>query len=503
MDSVTVAIVIVLVLVILGIVYTMAGLYRRVGPNRALIIYGKGGTQVITGGGRIVLPMIQSARELSMELVSLDVAPQKNLYTSQGVAVMVEAVAQIKVKADPESIKTAAEQLLTKTPDEREGLIRLVMEGHLRGIVGQLTVEQIVKEPEMVSGKMRGTVADDLSRMGLEVVSFTIKEVRDENEYIANMGRPDIVGIRREADIAAAEAERDTAIRRAQAQREAAIAQAQADQERVIAQTASQARQAEAQRDLDLKRAEYEATVQTQKAQTDKAYELSTNQQQQQVVAEQVKIDQVRLQEQIKVQELEIQRHEKELTATVQKDAEAQREKIEILAAAEQQRLIREAAGHAEATRTEGTAEAEILRVKGMAEAEVIKAKGDSEAEAMHVRANAFQEYNQAAVIDKIVSSLPELTRAMAESFNKVDKITIVSTGDGGGPSALVNEMTRMVAQVPALVETLTGMKMGELVDRLRGFSDNRTTDRADTDIASDGHHTALDIPPEQPAEPE
>jgi flotillin len=455
-----VAVVIVLILGTLAISLTMGSLYRRVGPNRALIVFGKGNTQVIQGGGRIVYPMIQSARELSMELVSLDVAPQQNLYTNQGVAVMVEAVAQIKVKADPESIKTAAEQLLNKSPEEREGLIRLVMEGHLRGIVGQLTVEQIVKEPEMVSGKMRGTVAEDLSRMGLEVVSFTIKEVRDENEYISNMGKPDIARIRREADIAAAEAERDTTIKRAQAMREAAIAQAQADQERVVAQTASEAKQAEAQRDLDLKRAEYEASVKTQQAATDKAYEISGNQAQQQVVAEQVRIEQVQRQEQIKVQELEILRREKELTATVQKAAEAERQRIEILAQAERQRLSSEAAGHADATRVQGTAEAEIVR-----------AKGQAEADAMHLRADAFQEYTQAAIVDKMISSLPDIARAMAESFNKVDRITIVSSGEGGGgASALTNEMTRMLAQVPAVVETLTGMKISDMVDRLRGL---------------------------------
>src|SRR6202022_3739481 len=107
-----------------------------------------------------------------------------------GVAVTVEAVAQIKVKSDPESIRTAAEQFLTKRPEQREGLIRLVMEGHLRGIIGQLTVEQIVKEPEMVADRMRSTCADDMSKMGLEVISFTIKEVRDKNENITNMGRP-------------------------------------------------------------------------------------------------------------------------------------------------------------------------------------------------------------------------------------------------------------------------------------------------------------------------
>ena len=152
-----------------------------------------------------------------LELMSFDVAPQQDLYTKQGVAVTVEAVAQIKVRSDQASILTAAEQFLTKAPQQREGLIRLVMEGHLRGIIGQLTVEQIVKEPEMVGERMRSTCADDMSKMGLEVISFTIKEVRDKNEYISNMGRPDVARIKRDAEMATAEAERDTAIKRATA----------------------------------------------------------------------------------------------------------------------------------------------------------------------------------------------------------------------------------------------------------------------------------------------
>src|SRR6202030_3294168 len=171
--------------------------------------------------------------------MSFDVAPQQDLYTVQGVAVTVEAVTQIKVKSDPESIITAAEQFLTKSDSEREGLIRLVMEGHLRGIIGQLSVEQIVKEPEMVGDRVRNTCADDMTKMGLEVISFTIKEIRDKNEYITNMGRPDIARIKRDADVASADAERDTAMRRAIAQREAAVAKAQADQERVLAETLS------------------------------------------------------------------------------------------------------------------------------------------------------------------------------------------------------------------------------------------------------------------------
>ncbi|HLJ79709.1 MAG TPA: flotillin family protein, partial [Acidobacteriaceae bacterium] len=263
----------------------LARMFRKAGPNEALIVYGFRGPRVIKGHGTIIFPMVESCRELSLELMSFDVAPQQDLYTKQGVAVTVEAVAQIKVRSDQESILTAAEQFLTKTPPQREGLIRLVMEGHLRGIIGQLTVEQIVKEPEMVADRMRSTCAGDMSKMGLEVVSFTIKEVRDKNEYILNMGRPDIVRIKRDAEIAAAEAERDTAIQRANAMRESAVAKAAADQARVIAETASLAKQAEAQRDLDIQKAQFSEQSRRQQAQADKSYELQTNITQQQVVA--------------------------------------------------------------------------------------------------------------------------------------------------------------------------------------------------------------------------
>src|ERR1700676_4638407 len=271
----------------------MASLYRKAGPHEALIVYGFRGTRIIKGRGTVIFPMVESFRELSLQLMSFDVAPQQDLYTMQGVAVTVEAVAQIKVKSDPESIQTAAEQFLTKTPDQRESLIRLVMEGHLRGIIGQLTVEQIVKEPEMVGERMRSTCADDMTKMGLEVVSFTIKEVRDKNEYIVNMGRPDVARIKRDADVAAAEADRDTAIKRAEATRASAIARAQADQERVLAETLSQAKQAEPTRDREATRARYLEVTKRQQAQADKAYDIQTNIMQQQVIAEQVKVQQV------------------------------------------------------------------------------------------------------------------------------------------------------------------------------------------------------------------
>src|SRR5437764_2216925 len=322
-------------LMILALIFLMmmfAKLFRKAGPHEAIIVYGFRGTRVVKGRGTVIFPMVESARGLSLELMSFDVAPKQDLYTRQGVAVTVEAVAQIKVKSDPESILTAAEQFLTKSDEEREGLIRLVMEGHLRGIIGQLTVEEIVKQPEMVGDRMRATCADDMNKMGLEVISFTIKEVRDKNEYITNMGRPDIARIKRDADVAGAEAERDTAIKRAEATRAAAVAKAQADQERVMAETLSQAKQAEAQRDLDIKKASYLEPGKKQEAQADKAYEIQTNVMQQQVVAEQVKVEQVQKEQQIKVQDAEIQRREREPIATVLKQAESERKRIEALA---------------------------------------------------------------------------------------------------------------------------------------------------------------------------
>src|SRR6202047_467406 len=309
-------------LIVLGTLLMMAVLakmFRKAGPHEALIVYGFRGTRIVQGSGTIIFPMVESCRDLSLELMSFDVAPQQDLYTKQGVAVTVEAVAQIKVKSDPESILTAAEQFLTKPPEDREALIRLVMEGHLRGIIGQLTVEEIVKQPEMVADRMRSTCADDINKMGLEVISFTIKEVRDKNEYITNMGRPDVARIKRDADVAAAEAERDTAIKRAIAMRAAAVAKAQADKERVLAETLSQAAQAEATRDLEVKKANFQETVQKQKASADKAYEIQTNVMQQQVVSEQVKIERVQKEAQIAVQDAEIQRRERELIATVLK----------------------------------------------------------------------------------------------------------------------------------------------------------------------------------------
>src|SRR5258708_2893614 len=504
----------VVVVVALIAINTVGRLLRKVGPNQALIVYGSGGTKVITGGSHFVIPLYQRAPEFSLELMSFDVAPSQDQYTTQGVAVNVEAVTQIKVRSDQASVKTAAEQFLSKPQDVRENLIRLVMEGHLRGIVGQLTVEELVKEPENVGAKMLKTVTPDMEKMGLEVISFTIKDVRDKNDYITNMGRPQIAQIRKEADIAAALAQRDTQIQQANASREAAIAKSAADQERVKAESVSLALQAESQRNLSLKKAEFDAEVKKQQASADKAYDIQANMMQQQVVTEAVRVTEVEKNAQIKVQQAEIQRRELELQATIQKAAEAERRRVETGAEAERQRLILEAQGQAdaarargigdaEAARAKGLAEAEVVRAKGLAEAEVIRAKGEAEADAMKVKAAAFHEYNQAAVLDKLLTGMPEIVRAIAEPLSKVDKVTIVSTGGNGsgnglGASRLTGDIVNMVAQVPALFELLSGTRISDLMSRIPALATQAEQNKTDTTKANGAGLTVEAAPSEK-----
>ena len=509
----TVAVIAILIIAAVLLILSAYGrLYHRVGPNRALIIYGGAREpQVVKGGGRFVVPLVQRAEELSLELMSFDVAPQQDLYTNQGVSVRVEAVTQLKVRSDRESILTAAEQFLSKTPQDRENLIRLVMEGHLRGIVGQLTVEQIVKEPEMVGEKMRSTSSADLAKMGLEVVSFTIRQVTDDHQYIENMGRPEVERVKKDANVAVALAARDTQIQQANAQREAAVARAAADQERVSAETISEAKQSEFQRDLALKRATYDKEVKTQQVIADKATDLQQQIVQQQIVAETARAQEIEKTAQIKVQEAEASRRKMELEATVVRAAEAERQRVQSLAEAERQRISLEAEGRAsalraqaaaeaEAAKVRGAAEAEAARLRGMAEADVIRAKGEAEAEAMRVKAAAYNEYNQAAVLDKVISNLPEVVRAIAEPLSKVDKISIVSTGGGSngnlGANRLTGDIVNIAAQVPLLLEALTGTRMSDLMSRVPGLKE---TDAASSETVEEAAPTNGAKPAETP----
>ena len=473
MLSVTTIVIGLSVIALLALFIAIGRMFRKAGPNQAIIVYGFRSPRVIKSGGAVIFPVVETYRELTLELMSFDVAPTQDLYTKQGVAVTVEAVAQIKVRSDNESILTAAEQFLSKTPDQREGLIRLVMEGHLRGIIGQLTVEQIVKEPEMVAERMRSTCMDDMSKMGLEVVSFTIREVRDKNEYITNMGRPDVARIRRDAEIASAEAERDTAIRRANALREAAIAKSASDQDRVIAETASLGKQAEAQRDLSIQKAQFLEQSRRQEAPgrqglraPDQRHAAAGHRR-----AGQGPADRKGSPDQGPAGRNPASR-KAELTSTILKGSEIEARRIQNIAAAEKGRITTEAEGRAAAARVNGEAAATITRLQGEAEASIIFQKGEAEAKAMNVKAEAYQEWSQAAVVDKLITNMAEVVRAMAEPLSKVDKITIVSTGadEQTGVNKLTGDMTKIAAQVPALFEALSGMKMSDLMQNVKAM---------------------------------
>ena len=470
---VIIAVVVVGTLLVLSI---LGSLYRKVGPNRALIVYGRGGTRVIVGGGTMVMPLFQKADEFNLELMSFDVAPSYALYTNQGIPIKVEAITQLKVENDDEKIRRAANQFLSKTEDDREMMVRQVMEGHLRGIVGQLTVEQLVKDPELVSARMRETVAADLDKLGLEVVSFTLKDVTEEAGYIQNMSRPEIARNKQMAEIAEAEAARNVAMRQAETLREAAQARAKADQDRVLAETLSKAAQAEAQRDLEVRQADYAAAIARQKAQADRAYDIQSSITQQKQVEEQTKVSLIQKQQEIKVQQAEAERRAAELVATVQRQAEADSERIRILAEAEQRRAVIAAEGSARAVRLQAEAdaaailaraeaEAKGLQAKGLAEAEALRARGLAEAEARQRQVEALNVQSQASIVDTALKVLPEMTRHLSEAYGRIGNVTYVASGQGDGVTSRVSqEVAGMVPLLGALFESTTGLKLRDLI---------------------------------------
>ena len=470
---VIVAVVVVGTLLLLAI---LGSLYRKVGPNRALIVYGRGGTRVIVGGGTMVMPLFQKADEFNLELMSFDVAPSYALYTNQGIPIKVEAITQLKVENDDEKIRRAANQFLSKTEEDRETMVRQVMEGHLRGIVGQLTVEQLVKDPELVSARMRETVAADLDKLGLEVVSFTLKDVTEEAGYIQNMSRPEIARNKQMAEIAEAEAARNVAMRQAETLREAAQARAKADQDRVLAETLSKAAQAEAQRDLEVRQADYAAAIARQKAQADRAYDIQSSITQQKQVEEQTKVSIIQKQQEVKVQQAEAERRAAELVATVQRQAEAESERIRILAEAEQRRAVIGAEGSARAVRLQAEAdaaailaraeaEAKGLQAKGLAEGEALRARGLAEAEARQRQVEALNVQSQAAIVDTALKVLPEMTRHLFEAYGRIGNVTYVAPGQGDGvTSHVAQEVAGMVPLLGALFESTTGLKLRDLI---------------------------------------
>lgn len=454
--------------------------YIKVGPNEVLVVSGRSkkiidangiarrvGFRMVQGGGTFVWPVIERYDILSLELLTLE--PRcENVYTLQGVPVTVNGVAQVKVRGDDVAIATAAEQFLSKGRDEIHRIALETLEGHLRAIVGMMTVEDIYKNRDAFAQRVQDVATGDMANMGLNIVSFTIKEISDPVGYLEALGKPRIAEVQRDAIIAKAQADRDATIKSAQANQSAQEAKFEA--EAMIAQ---------AKRDYDIKVAEYQMTVSQKKAESDLAYDLQKFKTNQAVKREEVQVEVVQKQMQVQVQNMEIERRAKELQATVERPADAERYRVRALAEAEQFRLQAEAAGRAEAAKAEGLARAEVERAQGfaaaevrqrqgLAEAEVIRAQGESEAEAMNKKAHSWRQYNQAAILEILVRKLPEIVQAAAAPLAKTDKIVMINNGgEGPGAAKLVRDLTTVVSQVPELIEALSGVDLKALAAKL------------------------------------
>ncbi len=471
------------ILVFVIFAYALAKRYVKVGPNEVLIIFGRRrkmrmpdgsyetvGYRTAMGGGRFVWPVIEQYKVLSLELMTLDVKTPE-VYTIMGVPVMVDGVAQIKVKGDDVSIRTASEQFLSKGRNEVMQIALQTVEGHLRAILGTMTVEEIYKNRDAFAQRVQEVAAGDMANMGLTIISFTIRDIRDSQGYLDALGKPRTAQVKRDAVIGQAEADRD-----------ATIKSAEANQAGQTAKYAADTKIAEADRDYEMKVAEYQASINLKKADADLAYDLQKFKRMQEVKKEEVQVEVVQKTEQVRVQEAEALRREKELNATIRKPAEAERYRVQTLAEAEKFKLETEATGRGEATRAtgfaeadvtarDGQAEAEASKARGLAEADVIKAQGLSEAEAMRKKAESWAQYNEAAVTQMFIDALPKLAAAIAEPLSRTEKIVIVNTGgDGGGASKLTQDITKIIAQLPPVVESLTGVKMEEMIERIPGL---------------------------------
>jgi flotillin len=456
--------------------------YKKVGPNEVMIISGwkkkvtlptgkseETGFRIRKGGGAFIKPLVERVDILSLEVMTLDFTTPE-VYTKPGVPIVVDGVAQVKIRGDEASIRTAAEQFLGKSVDEIKQIALQTVEGHLRAIIGTLSVEEIYRNRDQFAGSVQEVAVSDLANMGLQIVSFTLKDIRDSHGYLEALGKPRTAEVKRDASIAQAEADRDATIRSAQARQAGEIAKFEAE-----------TRIAEAQRDFQSKKAEYDAAVNLKRAEADLAYDIQKNKTSQALKKEEVQISIVEKEQQILVQEREIQRRERELEATVKRQADAERYRVETEAEAQRQKSELVARGEAEARRQKGTAEADVIKATGVAEAEIISRKGTAEAEAMKKKADSFKEYNQAAVLQILLAALPEIAKAVAEPLSKTDRITLVSTGgDGTGASKLTADVAKIMAELPAVVESLSGVDIRKLVDSIPALKAASSSEKTD-----------------------
>ena len=455
-----VAVALAILLGLLGVFAAMALFarnYVKVPPSTVAIFYGRKhtlvdqngnrdtvGFRVVRGGAALRVPVLEQVEYLSLNIMSIQLKIQR-AYTKEGVPVTVEAVANVKIAGDDMSLRNAAERFLGMTTDQIKGVIFQTLEGHLRAILGTLTVEEINADRSAFAQKMTDEAALDLKKMGVSIDILTIQQISDEQGYL------DALGKKRTAEV-----KRDAIIGEAQAQRDAMIKSATADQEGKTKRYEADVTIAQSLRDKETKQAEFDAAVKSKKAESEQAGPLATAIARQKVTEQETRIDQVRKQQEVLVQEQEAARKEKELQATVVKPAEAERQAAILRAEGEKQATIIRAEatqkelefkGTGEAARIEkiGRAEAAKVLAVGEAEAEVIKKKLLAEAEGLQKKAEAWKNFNEAAVINMVVDKMPELAQAFATQLAGIDKINIIEMGNGSAGSGGIGKVMNTV----------------------------------------------------------
>jgi flotillin len=449
-DLAPVTVALVILLGLLGLFAAMALFarnYVKVPPSEVAIFYGrkhryldeKGekvtvGFRVVRGGAGLRIPVLEKIAYLSLNIMSIPLRIQR-AYTKEGVPVSVEAVANVKIASDDMSLRAAAERFLGMTSEQIKGVIFQTLEGHLRAILGTLTVEAINADRQAFAQKMTDEAALDLKKMGVNIDILTIQQISDEQGYL------DALGKKRTAEV-----KRDAVIGEALAQRDATIQSAQADQEGKTKRYEADVTIAQSLRDKEARQAEFDAAVQAKQAEAERAGPLATATAQQRVTEQEVRIEQVRKQQEVLVAEQESLRKEKELLATVVRPAEAQRQALILQAEGEKQATITraeatqrelefEGAGEAAKIERVGRAEAAKVLAVGEAEAEVIKKKLLAEAEGLQRKAEAWKQFNEAAILNMVVDKMPEMAQAFATQLAGIDKINIIEMGNGSTAS--------------------------------------------------------------------
>ncbi len=450
-----------IIIAVILLIVVFASRYRTVKADEAMIVTGaltSNGMKIVKAGGTFIWPVVQSSSFLSLQVQTLDIHTPE-VYTMHGVPVMVDGVAQIKIKGDMESIATAAEQFLGKPDEELKSIATQTMEGHLRAILGTMTVEDVYRNREEFARNVQEVAASDLNKMGLQIVSFTIRDVRDKNGYLDALGQPQIASVKRDAEIAKANAQRDEQ-----------IAKSKALEEGKKAEFTAETNISEAHKEMEVKKAVFKQEQDKKKAEADQAYKLQEAKTMQSVKAEEMQIQVIEREKQIELEAKEIERRERELVATVKKQAEAERFAQEQKAEADRYQIEAKARAEAEAVRLSGNANADKERAEGTAEADVIRLKGLAEAEAKDKIADALRKYGEAAIIELIVQKFPDIAKAIAEPLSKTEKIVIVDgggSGPNGGAGKVTGYVTDLLAKMPETVNALTGVDVNQLLRRL------------------------------------